>query len=198
MMNSQNIWLQHGWDSRQCIWILEASPYIRQQQHTKRETQGKKYLKRQTNQQSKSFYFAPNRKRHCTFLLLPAWDCSIRKSKMPFFPTSGRKISSSSLFAKYIASELKIFQERYPRKLWVLLSRRSPWNHIRKTGRNIPGVDAEIVSKMVLRDLILEIKWYNVKFVSLKYVWYFQWLSINYVLGKFQHAEHLGNDEVEA
>ena len=98
MMNSQNIWLQHGWDSRQCIWILEASPYIRQQQHTKRETQGKKYLKRQTNQQSKSFYFAPNRKRHCTFLLLPAWDCSIRKSKMPFFPTSGRKISSSSFF----------------------------------------------------------------------------------------------------
>ena len=113
MMNSQNIWLQHGWDSRQCIWILEASPHIRQQQHTKRETQGKKYLKRQTNQQSKSFYFAPNRKRHCTFLLLPAWDCSIRKSKMPFFTTSGRKISSSNILQVNWKSSRKGIRENF-------------------------------------------------------------------------------------
>ena len=167
MMNSQNIWLQHGWDSRQCIWILEASPHIRQQQHTKRETQGKKYLKRQTNQQSKSFYFAPNRKRHCTFLLLPAWDCSIRKSKMPFFPTSGRKISSSSFFwqtyCKWIENLPGKVSEKTLSSTFPKVTLKSYQENRKEYTRCWCG---DSLKDGVIRDLISEINSYNVRFVS--------------------------------
>merc|ERR550517_1121095 len=35
----------------------------------------------------------------------------------------------------------------------------------------------------------------HLEIISGKQEGIYQWLSINYVLGKFQHAEHLGNDE---
>ena len=55
--------------------------------------------------------------------------------------------------------EFEMFQERNPRKFPVLLSGRAPWNHIRKTRRNLPGAQRFETRFRTLKDFITIWKW---------------------------------------
>ena len=142
------------------------------------------------------------RKRRCTYLPLRGWGCSKKRSRKPSLPTSGKnpyknaskfvfflfnvmcsiynvpgKESEKIFSSTFLKGTLKSYQEN--RKEYTRCWCQDSLKDSKKIWR--------IFSSYELNDTVSDISWET---------WYFQWLSINYVLGKFQHAEHLGNDEV--